>query len=43
MGDRWLGDVPKSKLYVKIPMERVGVLIGEKGSVKKQIEEATST
>ncbi len=43
MGNYWLGDAPKSKLYVKIPMERVGVLIGEKGSIKKQIEEATAT
>jgi len=29
--------------YIKIPMDRVGVLIGVKGSVKKTIEEKTNT
>lgn len=28
-------------LYVKIPMKRVGVLIGEKGETKKKLEEMT--
>jgi ribosomal RNA assembly protein len=28
-------------LYVKIPMERIGVLIGEKGEIKKTLEETT--
>lgn len=28
-------------LYVKIPMKRIGVLIGEKGRIKKRLEEAT--
>lgn len=28
-------------LYVKIPMERIGVLIGEKGEIKKRLEEST--
>lgn len=28
-------------LYVKIPLKRIGVLIGEKGEVKKKLEEST--
>jgi len=30
----------ETKVYVKIPLERVGVVIGPKGKVKKRIEEA---
>ncbi|MEE9151727.1 MAG: KH domain-containing protein [Thermoplasmata archaeon] len=29
--------------YVKIPLERVGVLVGKKGEVKKRIEDETGT
>jgi ribosomal RNA assembly protein len=29
--------------YVKIPMERVGVLVGTKGEIKKKIEDETGT
>jgi ribosomal RNA assembly protein len=29
--------------FVKIPMERVGVLVGKKGEVKKKIEDETKT
>lgn len=42
MGDG-VAEPPKSRIYVKIPMDRVGVLIGEKGAVKKDIEKATGT
>lgn len=28
-------------LYLKIPMDRIGVLIGEKGETKKKLEDAT--
>lgn len=28
-------------LYVKIPLKRIGVLIGEKGEIKKRLEERT--
>lgn len=30
----------ETKLYVKIPMERIGALIGPKGKVKRRLEEA---
>jgi len=36
-------EAPRARIYVKIPLERVGALIGEKGSVKKDIEKATGT
>ncbi|RLE49736.1 MAG: RNA-processing protein [Candidatus Methanomethylicota archaeon] len=36
-------EAPKARIYVKIPLDRVGVLIGEKGSVKRDIERATGT
>lgn len=32
-----------TRLYEKIPVERVGVLLGHSGSVKKEIEEKTRT
>ncbi len=32
-----------NKAYVKVPLERIGVVIGEKGSVKEQIEKSTGT
>ncbi|MHA1448838.1 MAG: KH domain-containing protein [Candidatus Hodarchaeales archaeon] len=37
------GDVFEMRLNVKIPDERVGVLIGKNGSVKKYIQEETGT
>ncbi|MEB3759543.1 MAG: KH domain-containing protein [Desulfurococcales archaeon] len=33
----------RPKIYVKVPPERLGSVIGEKGSVKKQIMDATGT
>lgn len=32
-----------TKLYVRVPLDRVGVLIGEKGEVKYEIEKRTQT
>jgi len=32
-----------SRAYVRVPLERLGALIGEKGEVKRRIEEATGT
>ena len=32
-----------TKLYLKIPLDRIGVLIGENGKVKKEIEKRTRT
>ncbi|MEM2014517.1 MAG: KH domain-containing protein, partial [Desulfurococcaceae archaeon] len=32
-----------TRLYEKIPTERVGVLLSNNGSVKKEIEEKTKT
>ncbi len=32
-----------TKLYVRVPMDRIGVLIGEKGEVKHEIEKRTQT
>lgn len=32
-----------TRLYEKIPVERIGVLLGHAGSVKKDIEEKTRT
>lgn len=32
-----------NRVYIRIPVERVGVLIGEKGEVKRQLEQATGT
>ncbi len=32
-----------NRVYVKIPLDRVGVLIGDKGSVKRELEERTNT
>ena len=32
-----------TRLYEKIPIERVGILLGNKGAVKKEIEEKTRT
>jgi ribosomal RNA assembly protein len=33
----------KSRIYLKIPLERAGVLIGNKGSTKAEIEKSTGT
>ncbi|MBC7113235.1 MAG: RNA-processing protein [Candidatus Methanomethyliales bacterium] len=33
----------KSRIYLKIPLERTGVLIGNKGSTKAEIEKSTGT
>ena len=32
-----------TKLYVRVPIDRIGVLIGEKGEVKHEIEKRTQT
>jgi len=37
------GEGAKGRIVVNIPVERVGVLIGSKGNVKRKIEESTNT
>ncbi|MEM1619661.1 MAG: KH domain-containing protein, partial [Fervidicoccaceae archaeon] len=32
-----------TKIHLRVPLERVGVLIGERGEVKRRLEEATGT
>lgn len=42
-GDKPIEHLYMNKAYVRIPLERIGVLIGEGGKTKKTIEEATGT